>query len=517
MADIIYRANLKASSFPFLSELFGRSIIVKGPDQTSPIGKSEPGVTDASNQGIPQIYYCHNVVPSDNGYKSVGYTTVVSAAASGTFEKVIPIRDSTGNSADLAITTAGALWVRQYGTVPWVAVGTPPVAGTIAGKRMTAGFVSGTSYIYFATVGCYTYDFTTNNMTAVVPLWDGTTTVPVTDATCLGMTENRGYLIAYTTDQVVWSSTTNPLDFVGSLTTGAGGGNLEGARGIIVTIESVYGGMIIFTNGNAVSAIASDNTRFPYNFMEITGAGGLLDPEFVSYDANSNSVYAYTTAGVQQLSVKSASIVFPEVTDFLSGALFEDYNETTNILSLVNSTTVLTKRLVVIGSRYLVISYGIGSLTHALFYDSGYKQWGRLKLDHVDCFELGRASVETPRKSIAFMQANGTVKIVNMDIVNPESNGVMLVGKFQYVRTRLLQLQAVDLENINAGDTFSLLDLPAADGKNFGTALVGYLQTDSGKFRRYLFHNTAMNHTLSFKGSFNATSLVLTFNVSGAR
>lgn len=516
MADIVYRANLKAASFPLLSELFGRSIIVKGSDQTAPIGKSEPGTTDSSNQGIPQLYYCHNVVPSDNGYKSVGYTSVIPAVG-GTFEKVIPIQDATGDSADLAITAAGALYVRQYGTAAWVAVGTPPVAATIAGKRMTTGFVSGTSYIYFATIGCYTYDFTTNNMTAVVPLWDGTTTVPVTDATCIGMTSNRGYLIAYTADQVVWSSTTNPLDFVGSLTTGAGGGNLEGARGIIVTIESVYGGMIIFTNGNAVSAIASDNTRFPYNFMEVTGSGGLLDPEFVSYDANSNSVYAYTTAGIQQIGVKAAVVVFPEVTDFLSGALFEDFDETTNVLSLVNSTAVLTKRLVMIASRYLIISYGVGSLTHALIYDSGYKQWGRLKLPHVDCFELGRSAVETPRKSIAFVQSDGAVKVVNMDIVNPTSNGVMLVGKFQYVRTRLLQLQAVDLENINAGDTFSLLDLPAADGKNFGTALVGYLQTSTGKFRRYLFHNTAMNHTLAFKGSFNATSLVLTFNVSGAR
>ena len=80
-----------------------------------------------------------------------------------------------------------------------------------------------------------------------------------------------------------------------------------------------------------------------------------------------------------------------------------------------------------------------------------------------------------------------------------------------------MQLQRVALENINAGDTFSLLDLPAADGKNFGTALVGYLATNSGKFREYLFHNTAMNHTLVLKGNWNAVSMVLTFNVTGQR
>lgn len=513
MSDVVYRANLKAASFPFLSELFGRSIIVKGPDQTSPIGKSEPGTTDTANQGTPQIYYCHNVLPTDNGYKSIGYTTVTAATGS-TFSKVIGIHDSTGASANLAVTSSGVLYVMQYGSTVWTAVGTPPVAATIAGKRMTVGFVAGVSYIYFEGVGGYTYDFTTNNMTATAFTWDA----PLTDADILGLTSNRGYLIAYTTDSVLWSSLVDPTDFVASLATGAGGGLLEGARGIIVTIESVYGGFLIFTNGNTVSAIASDNTRFPYNFMEVVGAGGLLDPEFVSYDANSNSVYSYTTAGMQQVSVKGATVVFPEVTDFLSGGLLEDYNETTNVLTLTDTAgVVLQKRLVVIASRYVVISYGISSLTNALVYDSGYKQWGRLKIDHVDCFEFDRQSVETPRKSLSFLGSDGSIKTVNMDILNSSANGVMLLGKMQYVRTRLLQLQRVAFENVNTGDSFTLLDLPAADGKNFGNALSGYLAVSSGKYREYLFHNTALNHTLVFKGSFNAVCVVLTFNVTGAR
>ena len=513
MSDVVYRANLKAASFPFLSELFGRSIIVKGPDQTGPIGKSEPGTTDTSNQGIPQIYYCHNVMPSDNGYKSVGYTQITAPSGAG-FIKSLTIRNSTGLTANLAVTAAGSLYVMQYGSLVWTPVGTPPAAGTIAGKRMTVGTVSGTSYIYFAGVHGYTYDFATNNMTIVAFTWDA----PTTDADILGLISNRGYLIAYTTEKVFWSSLVNPTDFVASLATGAGGGNLEGARGIIVTIESVYGGYLVFTNANVVSAIASDNSRFPYNFLEVTGAGGLLDAEFVSYDANSNAVYAYTTAGMQSISVKGATTVFPEVTDFLSGALLEDFDETTNLLTLTNTGgAVLQKRIVVIASRYVVISYGLGALTHALVYDNGYKQWGRLKKTHVDCFEFDRTLVETPRKSMAFLAADGSINTANFDIVNSTSNGIALIGKMQYVRTRLLQLQRVAFENVNAGDTFQCLDLPAADGKNFGNALTGYLSQSNGKFREYLFHNTAMNHTLLLKGGWNASSLVLTFNVSGAR
>lgn len=514
MSDVVYRANLKAASFPLLSELYGRSVIVKGPDQTPSIGKTEAGTTDSSNQGIPQIYYCHNVIPTDNGYKSISYTSITAAAGTA-FVKVLIIRNSAGNLARLAIDAAGNLYVMESGTTVWVTGLTgAPVAATIAGKRMTAGFVAGTSYIFFEGVGCYSYDFTTDTFAAETFSYDA----PLTNADIIGVAANRGYLVAYSAEDVLWSSLVDPTDFVASLSTGAGGGKLEAARGPITTVESLYGGMVVFTEANAVAAVASDNTRFPYNFTEITGCGGLSNADFVSYDANSNSIYAYTTAGMQQVSVKGATVVFPEVTDFLSGALLEDFDETTNTMSLTNTGgVVLDKRLVVIASRYLIVSYGIGALTHALYYDSAYKQWGRLKHAHVDCFEFERSSVESPRKSIAFLQSNGAIQTVNSDLVNAEASGVMLLGKMQYVRTRLLQLQRVAFENVNVGDTFSLLDLPAADGKNFGNALTGYLATTSGKYREYLFHNTALNHTLVFKGAWNAVSVVLTFNVSGAR
>lgn len=516
MADITYRANLKAASFPFLSELFGRSIIVKGPDQNAPIGKTEVGTTDSSNQGVPQIYYCHNVVPTDNGYKSIGYEVVVESPGAGTFVKVLTIRDSTGATASIAITSAGNLYVMEAGAGVWsTGLTGAPAAATIAGKRMTAAFVSGTSYIYFSGIGCYSYDFTTEQFTAETLSYDA----PLTDADILGVVSNRGYLLVYTIDQLLWSSLVDPTDFVASLATGAGGGLLESARGSIITVESLYGGLIVFTSANAVAGIASDNTRFPYNFTEVNGCGGLQDADFVSYDGNSNALHAYTTAGMQQVSVKGAVTTFPEVTDFLSGDALEDYDENTDTLTVTDTgDVILKKRIVVIASRYLIISYGLTSLTHALYYDIAYKQWGRLRIDHVDCFELVPTASEAPLDSIAFLQIDGTVKTVYSHILGHETlNGVMLIGKLQYVRSRLLQLQRVDFENVNVGATFSLLDLPAADGKNFGNALTGYLAASSGKYREYLFHNTALNHTLVFKGAFNAVSLTATFNVSGAR
>mgnify|MGYP001360951371 CR=1 FL=1 len=513
MSDVVYRGNLKASSFPFLTELGGRSIIVKGPDQTAPLGDFAKSTTDTSGQGIPQIYYCHNVMPTDNGYTATSFTQVVTPAypAGTNFVETAILRDSAGNFATLAIDASGNLYVMQYGAIVWAVPLGAPAAATIAGKRMTVAFVSGTTYIYFANVACYVYTFATNTM--AIQALAGLTANLIT-----GVVAVRGYMIAYTTQSVFWSSTLTPVDFVPDLTTGAGGGQLEGARGTITTIEAVYGGMIVFTSGNAVAATSSDNVRFPFNFLEITGCGGLANPLHVSLDANSSSLYAYTTAGMQSISLKQAIVVFPEVTDFLSGSSFEDFDESINQFSITNTSGIpIVRKLVVVGSRYLVISYGITNLTHAIVYDLSYKQWGKLKIPHVDCFEWSRTSTEIPKKNIAFLDSGGGVNTLNTDINNPTASGIMILGKYQYVRTRLMQLQRVAFENVNPENTFSLYDLPSLDGKNFGTALVGYLAVNSGKFREYTFHNTALNHTLLAKGGFNAVSIVLTFNITGAR
>lgn len=515
MADLVYRGNLKTTSFPFLSELFGRSIIVKGPDQNYVGGLAAKESLDSS-VGVPQIYYCHNVVPIDNGYKSVGYIEYTAAAYPSTagFQQPLVIRDGSGNSAQLAVDAVGNVYVMEKGTNTWNVPAGAPAAATIVGKRVTVAFVSGVTYIYFANVGCYTYDWGTNSFSAV-------TLTSLVAADIIGVVGNAGYLLAYSVDAFAWSSTVDPTDFTPSLTTGAGGGNVEGARGKIVTAEEVYGGIIVFCEENAVAAIYSGNSRYPYNFTAITGAGGLTNPFHTAQDTGSGSVYAYTTSGLQLLNLKQAQPVFPECTDFLSGSLLEDYNEIDNELVLEDASgQELLKRLTLIADRYLIISYGISELTHAIFYDAAYKQFGRLKITHTDCFEFvayTSGTVEVPKRSVAFLGAGGSIHILNTDIVASGSSGVMLLGKFQFVRTRLLTMQQVEFENVNVGDTFNLYLLPSYDGKTLEPAVTGYLLESSGKTRRYGFRNTAINHTIAAVGAFTAVSFVLTMTVHGAR
>lgn len=517
MAEIVFRANLKTSTIPLLSELHGRSVIVRNQDQNYVPYVADKESLDTS-MGIAQIYYCHNVVPTNEGYKSVGYTEYTSAVypENTGFQQPVSIRDGEGNYARLAVTEAGGLYVMPLGSTVWEAPMGAPAPSTIAGKRISAAFVSGTTYIYFQGVGCYKYVWSTNTIEVV-------TLSGVTASEILGIVGDSGYLLAYSPTDVIWSSTTDPTDFVSSVTTGAGGGQVESARGAIVTVEPVYGGLVVFTSRNAVAAIYSNNPRYPYNFVEITGCGGLVDPEYVSYDANSGALHAYTTSGLQTVTLKKATSIFPEITDFLSGDIFEDFDTTS--LELVRtdvSGSEMKKRVAVIADRYIIISYGIGKLTHAIFIDSALKQIGKLRIEHTACFEFQQytsAAIEVPKKSCAFLSSGGAVHVLNFDTGGSASDGVAILGKYQYVRARLLTLQAAEVESVEPTASLAVYAIPSYDGKTLEAPVAGYEmpRASIAYAREYKFCHTGKNVSLLLQGAFSLVSLVLTFTVHGAR
>jgi hypothetical protein len=518
MADIVYRANLKTSAIPLLSELQGQSIIVRGQDQNYVSGLAAKESIDTSF-GIPQVYYCHNVIPNDNGYQSVGYNKYTTSQFPVTygFSETVTIRDGSGNSASLATTSVGNLYILAAGSTVWAEVDGAPAAASIAGKRMTVAYVSGITYIYFANYGCYFYNFGTS---ALVPV----TLTGLTAADILGISGNSGYLLAYDEENLAWSSTTDPTDFVPSLVTGAGSGAVEGARGAIVTVEQVYGGLLICTTGNAVAAVYSGNVRYPYNFVEVTGSGGLSNPSYIAQDTGTGAVYAYTTSGMQLITLRTAQTVFAEVTDFLSGSKFENFNETTFEFEIIDATGfTVPKKIALIADRYLIVSYGVentDTLNRSIYLDLTLKQMGILKHDHVDCFEFqlyGQDLVEVPRKSVAFLGENGDVHILDTDLLSTSSHGVIILGKYQYVRTRHMTMQSALVENVETGADFTLYDFASIAGKSLGSRQAGYLAETDGLARRYNFHQTGKNHSLLGVGAFNLVSLELTFTVHGAR
>lgn len=509
MSQITYRGNLSAKGFPFLSENQGRSIIVGQYDNA--FNRQVVSAEDTDKDiGIPQIYYCHNVMPHPQGFQSIAYQNLLVGVQSG-FSLIFSIRDNNNNRAYLATDIAGNFYIYN-GSGNWVLKQAIPTA---AGLQVSTAFVSGITYVYVQGYGCFYYDFGLGTFTSVT-----LTALNITGTNAIvGICPSAGYLIAWSTTTVYWSSTVDPTDFTPSLITGAGSGAVEGARGQINFCLPHLLGFIVYTLANAVAALFSGNSRFPFNFREIVASGGVSGQNLIALGADSGNHYTYTTSGFQLVSTSNSTTIYPELTDFIGGKLFEDFNDTTKTFSTVALTATMQKALNVIADRYLVVSYGISSLTHALVYDLVQKRYGKLKLNHVASFEYQLPSpiiTEQPRQSLAFLQVDGSIQLVDFSVSNPASNGTMLLGKYQFVRPRFLTLDEINLENFRVGAVFALTNMYTLDGKNYLYNTPTLVQSN-GLYRKYQSRITGLNHSLLFQGAFEICSEVLVFHINGKR
>lgn len=502
MTLLTHNLDLTNATFPFLSELQGRTVIV--------------GATGDA-PAAPQLYYAHNVLPTPYGYQSIGYLPFIPSAAATNFVSIHTLRATvSGRIALMGVTEDGRIFILRFGDAAWFEM--PSIPG-IAGKKVSTAFVRGFTYIYFSTVGCYRFDF---NLTQLV-------LTPLTglDPTkVFGVTGLSGYLLAYGVDNsVAWSSIINPTDFVPSLTTGAGAGTIDGAQGDTLDAIAIYGGIIFICRNNAVAAIFQANQRFPFNFIQIMGCGGLSAETSVAVSATDSPVaYVYTTSGLQAVSLRQAEFILPEATEFLSGSRIEDFDEVNFPFIITNLGVTLYKKTTWIADRYIVISYGqsASAMTHAIIVDTALNRVGKLRINHVACFEFtlyDQTRYETPKKSIGILKADGSILVVNTDVSDASSFGVAVFGKYQYVRSRLTQLQEVVFENILSTPDFNVWDLPSLDGKRWENPITGYRYpgfTDSLSMR-FGFHNTAINHSLLCIGRFNIVSGQIKFNIHGKK
>lgn len=537
MAQIPFRANVQTMTFPLLSELSGQTIIVPQQDQTYVPGVSVPATAaEGSSQvpadrGIPQIYYAHNVMPSTQGFQSIGYDLLYSGINwQGVPESAVKFNSpkyiqggqiisgkpvATGFSSYITIPKEGSnsIFILEPSTKQWLLVAGAPFV--TANTQISVATVNGVSYIYFSNIGAYIYD---NNSNALIPR-----TLNGLDVNAvIGLVSPNGYLFAYKSDAVAWSSVVDVEDFVPSDVSGAGGGSVQEARGSIVTCRTTSLGLILYTTGNAVSVVYSGNADFPWNFKHISSSGGISDPELVSDEQTGGFQQVYSTNGFQQIGHTGCRTISPQMTDFIAGHLFEDYDIVTNQFSSVEFDWTMRKTLAVIADRYVVVSYGLypaQDFTHAIVLDLTQNRMGKLKITHASCFELrslNPETTETPRGSIAFLQSNGDVRAVNFNFNAAASDSVLFMGKYQYVRQRGLEIHEVELENVKAGADFKLQAFPTLDGKNYQPSVQGYLAEASGNYRKFLFSSmVGKNISLMFTGRFNLVSLVLWFSPHG--
>lgn len=508
MGQLVYRANLAAPSFPFLSENFGKTVIVKGQDQNS-----VPTLTSKADEdkdaGVPQLYFCENVLPTGYGYQSVTRPQLFAASGSGKqFKRVVPIQSADGKTAYLAQTVDGHVFIRKSTSTDWEDQG-----GGYSG-RITTAYWFGRTHIFFANQYCMYYDFDLNVLVSYA-------LTALDETKILGVFTAGSYFCAYDDVTIYWAvPDTFPPDFTPSLVTGAGSISISAAKSAINTVQTHSSGAVIYTSVNAVLMADTGNAMYPFAFKEMPGCGGLTEIELAVTDVNTAGQYVYTTSGMQLVTGQGAQVIMPELTDFLSGTQYEQWDGSG--IHLINlSGSMLYKKLNVIADRYLCISYGTAPLTFEfiLVYDLTLKRWGKLRHFHSDVFELSSdfsGVNDMPKRSIGLLELSGRVTYVSFDVNSVSIDSVMLLGKFQYVRSRHLQLEQVTLECINPSSSLSVSTIITQDGKTTAQVQAGY-ERSGVKTRDYLFRATGYNHTLAISGTFNINSVVLHFNVHGRR
>lgn len=535
------RVNLSAAKWPLVSDWQGRTIIVPQHDQNFQKSAIFAGADNDRDVGVPQVFYMHNVMPTEQGLQSVGFQQILDPMVGQTdFDQAITLL--LGGNKFLYSPGAGHNYIFDAPVLSWMS--RSPIVGLPSNILVTTAFVQGITYIFYEGIGCFTYN-------SVTKAFDAVALVGLVVAAVKGIVASNGYLIAFDNNTVYWSSATNPLDFVPSIITGAGSGSITDLKGIVVVCLPSNNGFIVYGTGNAVGARFTANVQFPFTLKEIPGSGGIRFKEHVTFETNTETQYALTSAGLQEMSIVGCKTVLFETTDFLTSRIFEDFNDVTKIFTTTYLTSDLYMKLTLIASRYLVISYGAttNALTHALIYDITQKRWGKVKITHVDCFEytypnlygavtyamllaLGSAyadlvgtpysglsnsiaTAEKPRRTIGFLQSDGTVKVLDFDAGDLDNTGVLLLGKYQFIRNRYMELYEFEVENILQTGNYAAYVLTSLDGKNFQPAYTPYLATNNGILRQYRLRKSGVNHTLLFTGSFNLVSAQITFAPGG--
>lgn len=549
MAEKEFRLNLGAAAFPLVSDWMGRSVSVPDLDQSGDriqrTVQDEPAAREASQ---PQVYYCHNVMPVGQGFKSIAYKEIVRppqvAVPPMDFDKVIPVKDPDETKGFLGITATGRLFIINAGDSIWTEV-TSQLTVPWEGGPTSYAYANGYTYLCLQFNNVYKLDVAAKTLTVA-------TLSGLTLSLIKNITSSSNYLIATDDVTTYWSSAANPEDFIPSLSTGAGSGTPQDLNGQIVAALPLSSGFAIYSTTNIIIASYSGNIRYPWIFKQAPNSGGITDIEKVAFDSDGGSNYAWTSSGLLRVAPSGCVPMHPEVTDFLAGRIFEDFDDATNVITKTYLTTDPMIKMIFIGSRFLIISYGITELTHALIYDTALRRWGKVKLAHSDCFEVILYAEEplswrqlypqgwddlapkawqdlvtfsnraaTPKRTIGFLQKDGSVQLAVWDWGNFSANAVLILGKYQLTRSRMTMFQELQVETIDQyNPNFSVLLSTSLDGKeqSYLNLLVrNSFDSPTSNNRRYNKTIEGRNHSLIFKGSFALVSAQIIVGTSGFR
>lgn len=386
--------NLSAADFVLSYRFKGPSVLVQGQDQNA--FAAQGGFSGDSPQhgiNIPQVAYCENTIPTSEGYRSVAYKYFIEEPATvERFVRVLSIFDGNSNSALLGVTADRKLFiVSAYTGGKWIPVSLPATYVWTEYIGVSTTTIRGAVLICITGVGVFSISIADSLLTSA-----GLTGVDET--LIMGVCSARGYLVAWDASTVYWSSTEDITDFTPSLITGAGSAKPEGVKGKIVLCKEISQGFIVYCDACIISAAYTTNLALPWIFAVLQGGAGVRNAEAVAYDINMSNHFAWTSAGFTGVELHQASILFPQITDFIASGLSDRTETYTSYPITEYQDADKEVRLAIISSRYVCVSFGqltealpaespIPQLKQAFLWDTQLKRWGKLNVDHIQLFE----------------------------------------------------------------------------------------------------------------------------------
>lgn len=477
---------LKDFDFPLVSEMRGISVVIPALDQ---------------EKEVPQPMWIENVMPSARGIISVEYSDDLPLSSITDISTIPDIASPDLRNARMQslLTQDGEVtyycitplyhFIYQPNTNRWVAAENP--TSLVDSQASTSVFnYKGRTILFHPSLGFFSYTTTAGVFTKVAEVTNGVTTSEFVSATASG-----AYITASDGKTIYWSSPLSGsvqgdvIEFdPNNLTlTGAGASKSLDLQGKILLLVKAPKGFYIYTEINCIYAAATQVASNPWFFAEVTNTAGGFSYELITYGNNAGIHFNWGDTGLVQVQQTSGTQQFPQVTEFLTGTIWEDYNRITReIVQQVGATFEVKMKFV--GGRYLCFSYGKygQSKEYILVLDITLQRWGKLRIEHLDVYDFippkrylpagstfadfqiedgsndfsqyldvpfrnlteGDYTRDFKAMSIGILKPDFTTSIADFSEQTLQGDGLIIYGGISLTRSRLSQLNNIKLAGI---------------------------------------------------------------------
>jgi len=265
------------------------------------------------------------------------------------------------------------------------------------------------------------------------------------------------------------------------------------------------------------------NARYPWRFASVKETNQLVAAS--TQDPNSYNVFIYDVAhNFMVLQGNSAALVAAEVSAYLRANRNDyTYDYTDHAVDAFQPRADNIK-LYCFYDRYICISTGAylrpdGSIVYKiiLVYDKALRRYGRIVVEHN--YVVAAQDPNSTERTIAAIDA-GTGTAVNFlfnlhEGSGTATDGVLILGKFQYVRSRRLELHDIMCEG--QFQHVNCYVLPAGESTVFNAAVSAVPVVSSDTHRQYNCRAEGSTLAVAFEGAFNMDFAQFTFSLGGGR